>query len=321
MAGLLVIAEARRGALRDVTFELIAAALALKDGAGGSVAVAIVDADASSHAPALAASGVDEVLSVTSPVAQFEAHVAGRALQELIERERPRLVLAAHSIDALGYAPAVAAVMGLGFATDVTGVCWEEGPVAARGAYGGKLVDELGFPGKQCTLLLLRAGTFAPVASGAGQAPVREVEIDLSDAAHSEHVGYIDVPAGDVDITKADFLLSVGRAIEERDDIARFEELADRFGATLSVSRPLVDAGWMPSDRQVGQSGKTVKPRVYLAMGISGAVQHLAGMRTADTIIAVNTDPEAPIFGVAHYGAVIDMFELADELERELGDA
>ena len=319
MAGVLVIAEARRGALRDVTFELIGAAVALKDAVGGPVAVAIIDADAGSHTGPLAAVGVDEVLVVTSPVAHFEPHVTGRALRELIDREQPQLVLAAHSIDALGYAPAVAAEMGLGFATDVTGVSWHAGPVATRGAYAGKLVDELDFPGKQCTLLLLRAGTLAPVASGTGHGPAREVAIDLSDAARSEHVGYLEAPAGDVDITKADFLLAVGRGVEEKDNVARFEELADRFGATLSVSRPLVDAGWMPSDRQVGQSGKTVKPRVYLAMGISGAVQHLAGMRTADTIIAVNTDPEAPIFGVAHYGAVIDMFELADELERELG--
>ena len=130
-----------------------------------------------------------------------------------------------------------------------------------------------------------------------------------------------EVPAGDVDITKADFLLSIGRGIEGKDNIERFEELAARLGATLSVSRPIVDAGWMPASRQVGQSGKTVKPRIYLALGISGAVQHLAGMRTAETIIAVNTDPEAPIFGVAHYGAVADMFELADALERRSGSA
>jgi electron transfer flavoprotein alpha subunit len=141
----------------------------------------------------------------------------------------------------------------------------------------------------------------------------------LSAAARSEHLGYREVEAGDVDITKADFLLSIGRGVEEQDNIERFEELADKLGATLSVSRPLVDAGWMPGARQVGQSGKTVKPRVYLALGISGAVQHLAGMRTAETIIAVNTDPEAPIFSVAHYGAVVDMFELADELEQALG--
>ncbi|MGH2859001.1 MAG: electron transfer flavoprotein subunit alpha/FixB family protein, partial [Solirubrobacteraceae bacterium] len=135
--------------------------------------------------------------------------------------------------------------------------------------------------------------------------------------ARTEHLGYTEAAAGDVDITKAEFLLSIGRGVEDKDNIPRFEELAEKLGATLSSSRPLVDAGWIPSVRQVGQSGKTVKPRVYLALGISGAVQHLAGMRGADTIIAVNTDPEAPIFSVAHYGAVTDMFELADELEAQ----
>ena len=140
-----------------------------------------------------------------------------------------------------------------------------------------------------------------------------------TDAARTEHLGFRDAEVSDVDITKAPFLLAIGRGVEDGENVARFEELADRLGATLSVSRPLVDAGWVPSARQVGQSGRTVKPRVYLALGISGAIQHLAGMRSSETIIAVNTDPEAPIFGVAHYGAVADMFELADELERAAG--
>jgi electron transfer flavoprotein alpha subunit len=145
------------------------------------------------------------------------------------------------------------------------------------------------------------------------------VELALDGVAATEHLEFREAESSDVDITKAPFLMSIGRGVEDQDNIPRFEELAERLGATLSVSRPLVDAGWMPSARQVGQSGKTVKPRLYLAMGISGAVQHLAGMRTAETIIAVNTDPEAPIFGVAHYGAVTDMFELADELEQQFG--
>jgi electron transfer flavoprotein alpha subunit len=319
MAGILVLAEARRGELREVSFELIGAALELKRHAGDRVVVALLDAGAAAHAACLAGEGVDEVLTVTSPVAQFEAHVAARALEALIEQERPELVIAAHSIDALGFVPAVAATQGLGFASDVTALGWDGGPVATRGAYGDKLVAEYDFPGKRCTVLLLRAGTFAPVAAGSGSAPTRTVELELSDVARTEHLGYQEVEEGDVDITKADFLLSIGRGVEEQDNIARFEALAERLGATLSVSRPLVDAGWMPGARQVGQSGKTVKPRVYLALGISGAVQHLAGMRTAETIIAVNTDPEAPIFSVAHYGAVVDMFELADELEQALG--
>jgi electron transfer flavoprotein alpha subunit len=319
MAGILVIAEARQGELREASFELIGAALALQSQSDGPVRVAIVDADAAKHAVALGSEGVDEVLAVQSPLPSFEAHVAQRAFEALIEQERPELVIAAHSIDALGFAPALAAAGGYGFASDVVALGWDDGPLATRGAYGDKLLAEYDFSGKEVTVLLLRVGLVSPAAPGSGGVPVREVEIDgLADAARTEHLDYREVQEADVDITKAEFLLSIGRGVEDKDHIERFEELAEKLGATLSVSRPLVDAGWMPSARQVGQSGKTVKPRVYLAMGISGAVQHLAGMRGAETIIAVNTDPEAPIFSVAHYGAVKDMFELADELEQAL---
>jgi electron transfer flavoprotein alpha subunit len=319
MAGVLVVAEARRGELREVSLELITAAQQVKDAAGGLLAVALIDADAPAHAAVLAADGVDEVLTVSSPAPHFEAHIAARALSALIEAERPALVLLGHTIDSMGFAPAVAARGRLGFASDVVALDWDDGPIVRRGAYGEKLLDELEFPGKACTLLMLRPGAFTPATQGNGAgAPVRAVEFSgLLDDARSEHLGFREVQAGDVDITKADFLLSIGRGIADRDNIPRFEELAARLGATLSVSRPIVDAGWMPSARQVGQSGKTVKPRLYLAFGISGAVQHLAGMRAAETIIAVNTDPEAPIFGVAHYGAVADMFELADVLEAK----
>jgi len=319
MAGILAIAEARQGALREVSFELIGAALALKSDSGGPVKVAIVDADAAEHATALGADGVDEVLAVRSPLRDFEAHVEQRALEAVIEQERPELVIAAHSIDALGFAPALAAAGGFGFASDVVTLRWDDGPVATRGAYADKLLAECDFPGKKTTVVLLRVGLVAPAPAGSGGVTVRQVEVEgLADAARTEHLDYREVQETDVDITKADFLLSIGRGVEDKDNLERFEELAEKLGATLSVSRPLVDAGWMPSARQVGQSGKTVKPRVYLAMGISGAVQHLAGMRGAETIIAVNTDPEAPIFSVAHYGAVKDMFELADELEQAL---
>ena len=320
MSGVLVIAEARRGELRDVSLELIAAALSVKADAGGRVAVAVLDHQPDRFADRLAVDGVDELLLVPTPTEHFEAHVAGRALADLIAAESPSLVLLGFTIDSLGFAPAVAATGGLGFASDVTALRWDGGPVAARGAYGDKLVAELEFPGKQTTVLLLRGGTFEPAAGERSASPAtRTVELALDGIAKTEHLGFEEAAAGDVDITKAAFLLSIGRGIEDQDNIPRFEQLADKLGATLSSSRPLVDAGWMPSARQVGQSGKTVKPRVYLALGISGAVQHLAGMRTAETIIAVNTDPEAPIFGVATYGAVVDMFELADELEQQFG--
>lgn len=316
MSRILVVTETRRGEIREISYELIAAGAEIKEKAGATLAVAVVDAEPDRFTGALAADGVDEVLAVTSPAPHFEAHVASRALEALIEREQPDVVLLGHSIDSLGFGPAVAALAGLGFASDVTAVDWNDGPVARRGAYGDKLVAELEFPGKDCTLLMLRAGSFEP-AGGDGSAPVTAVEVEFDDEAlPSEHVEFREAAAGDVDITAADFLLSIGRGVEDKDNIEQFEELAETMGATLSVSRPLVDAGWMPNARQVGQSGKTVKPEVYLAFGISGAVQHQAGMKGAGTIIAVNSDPEAPIFNIAHYGAVADMFEVAEELEK-----
>lgn len=316
MSGILVLAESRRGELREASLELVGAALALKDEAGGPVAVAIIGAGATEHVASLGAAGVDEVLTVAAPTEDFEAHVHADALAALIEQESPAVVLLGHTIDSLGFGPAVAATLGLGFASDVTALGWEDGPVATRGAYGGKLEVELDFPGKETTLLMLRAGAFE-AAETSGDASARSVDAPVE--ARTEQLGFREADAGDVDITKADFLLSVGRGIEDKDALPQFEELAETMGATLSVSRPLVDAGWAPNARQVGQSGKTVKPKVYLALGISGAVQHLAGMQTADTIIAVNTDPEAPIFRVAHYGAVADLFDVADELADQFG--
>ena len=178
-----------------------------------------------------------------------------------------------------------------------------------------KVNAEVEFPGHDRVLLMIRPTAWPP-AEGAGGAVEAELEASIS-GSRARHVDFQEVAAsGDVDITAADFLLSVGRGVGEKENLGQFEGLAEKMGATLSVSRPLVDQGWMPNSRQVGQSGKTVKPKVYLALGISGAVQHLAGMKTSGTIIAVNTDPEAAIFNVAHYGAVADLFEIAEELDK-----
>jgi electron transfer flavoprotein alpha subunit len=317
MSGVIVVAETRRGELRPVTLELIGAARALSEQGAGPVAVALIGADAEAHARQVALVGVQDVLLVPTPAPQFEAHVTQAALEALVQRRSPSVVLAGHTIDSLGFAPALAARAGLGFASNVTGASFsEQGARAERGAYGEKLVAELDFPGKGTVVLLLRPGAFAP-AEGTGEANVERVELDLASNARTEHVELRDPPAGDIDITKADFLLSIGRGVEDEDQVAELERLAEAMGATLSASRPLVDAGWIAAARQVGQSGRTVAPKVYLALGISGAVQHLSGMSKAQTIIAVNSDPEAPIFGVAQYGAVADMFEIAAELERQ----
>jgi electron transfer flavoprotein alpha subunit len=317
MTTILTVVEARRGRLTDVSHELLSAGASLAAAASGRHLAAVVAADAEVLADHVGRAGVDEILTLTTPNATFDAQIHEQAVEALIEAELPAVVVLGHTIDSLGFAPAVAARGGLGFASDVIEVRWEDGPIAVRGAYGGKLTAELDFPGKRHTVLLLRPGAFAP-ATEATAPPRRAFEVAYGEPA-TEHRGFHEAEGGDLDIAESDFLLSIGRGIGEEDQIPRFEALAEQMGATLSVSRPIVDAGWLTSARQVGQSGKTVKPKVYLALGISGAVQHVAGIRGAETIIAVNNDPEAPIFRVAHYGAVEDLFEVADALERQFG--
>jgi len=309
MNGTLIVAEHLRGELRDVTRELVTAAQQLR----GPVTVAAITPDPSQLDVSF--QGVDEILHVRVPQGEFENDVYQGVLEALIEERQPRAVLLGFTVNSMGYGPAVAVKLALGFASDVHGLALEdEAVVATRSFYGGKVDAELEFPAERPVLLLVRPTAFAPAAGG-GNAPATEFVVELP-PSRARHLDFEEAAVGDVDITTADFLLSIGRGIGDKEAIPQFERLADKLGAVLSVSRPLVDAGWMPNARQVGQSGKTVKPKVYLALGISGAVQHLAGMKASGTIIAVNTDPEAAIFKVAHFGAVADLFEVAEELEK-----
>lgn len=311
MSGTLVIAEHLRGELRDVTLELVAAATET----GGPVSVAVIARDPSAFTDALAVAGVDEIVTVRVEAEEFENDVYQQILEALIEDRRPSFVLLGFTVNGMGYGPAVAAKLGLGFASDVFRLLREGDTLVARRAfYGAKVHAEVDFPGKERVLLMLRPGAWPP-ADGRGNPAVVDVSVAVA-TSRARHREFVDPPAGDVDITAADFLLSIGRGIGTKEAIPRFEDLAEKMGATLSVSRPLVDAGWMTNARQVGQSGKTVRPKVYLALGISGAVQHLAGIKGDGTIIAVNTDPEAAIFGVARYGAVVDLFDIAEALDE-----
>jgi electron transfer flavoprotein alpha subunit len=337
MSGVLVCVETHsQSGRRAIDAELIAAGRALAEQGAGPLSVALIGAGAKAHAEQLDLDGVAQLLLVPTPLDQFEAHIAQAALQGLIEQLRPAVVLAGHTVDSLSFAPALAGRGGYGFASDVLAASWQEdGLHAERGAFAERLIAELDFPGKQTVVLLLRQGAFAEQENGAvsvgasgvsalvdengsGHAVARIAQIELDHAARSERVELRDAPAGDVDITEADFLLAVGRGAGTAESVARIERLAERLGATLAVSGPLVEAGLAARTRKVGQSGKTVAPRVYLALGISGAAQHLGGMSRSRTIIAVNSDPGARIFDVAHYGAVADLFKVADALERRL---
>jgi len=303
----LVVAEHLQGRVRDVTRELVTAAGTL----GGPVVLAVIAKDPA----ALDASfeGVDEVVRVTVEQEEFEGDVTLAAVAALIAERSPRATLLGFTVNSMGYGPALALRLGQGFASDVHALALEgDTLVATRSFYGGKGNAELAFDGP--AVLLLRPTTW-PAAEDGGSPAVTDVNAPPV-ASRARHVEFQEVAQADVDITTADFLLSIGRGVGEQENIEQFERLAAKMGAVLSVSRPLVDAGWMSNARQVGQSGKTVKPKVYLAFGISGAVQHLAGMKASGTIVAVNTDPEAAIFGVAHYGAVADLFDVAEELDK-----
>jgi electron transfer flavoprotein alpha subunit len=297
MAGTLVVAEHFRGVLKDVTAELVTAAGEL----GGPVAVAVIGPDL-----AVDLAGVDGVIHVPGPQS-FDADSWQAAVGALIDQGSPDHVICAHSVDGMAWAAGLAASRGLGFASDVVAV--RDGGVR-RELYQGKVVADLAFDGP--AILTIRPTSFAAAADG-GSPPRSTAEVSLP-SPRIRHRGYVEQPPSDVDITVADVLVSIGRGVGDRENIEMFEQLAAKLGATLSSSRPLVDAGWMDHARQVGQSGTTVKPSVYLAFGISGAVQHLAGMKGARTIIAVNTDSEAPIFSVAHYGAVADCLDVAEAL-------
>lgn len=317
MSGVLVVAEVRRGELREVSLELLTLGAELSHAGAGPLRALVVSDQPAGPAEALNVPGVEEVLTITSPLPEFEAHLQARAVSEAIGALAPAVVLAGHTVDSMGFAAAVAAELELGFVTDVTSVSLVDGrPRAQRGSYGGRFVATVEFPGRETVLTLVRPGSYEP-ASGTGTGTVRDAGIAVDGSmAKTEHIGFVDVDAGDVDITQADFLLAIGRGVDDESDVETMMELADSIGATLVASRPLVDAGWLPASRQVGQSGRTVKPKVYLALGISGAVQHLMGMSKSETIIAVNTNPAAPIFSVADYGAVADLNDVSDALRE-----
>lgn len=319
MPGILIIAEHLDGAVRDITKEMIGAAVSVKESFGGPVIVALVSSNTGALSEAVNLQGVDEIAAVGATDDHFDPHVYEEAAIKLGERYKPGLILCAHSVNGMSCASAVAARLGAGFASDVLGLKIENGSlVATRGAYGNKVNLEVGFPNREIVVLALRGATF-PAPLAAGGAVVTEVQIDLSAAeARMRHVGYVEPPPSGIDIAKSEFILSVGRGIQEKDNLPRFEKLAEKLGFTFGCSRPIVDAGWLPKPHQVGQSGKVASScKLYIALGISGAVQHLYGMKHVDTIIAVNTDPEAPIFNVATYGVCMDLFELTNELERQ----
>jgi electron transfer flavoprotein alpha subunit len=310
MTEVLVVASHYRGAIRPATLESVTAGAS-----HGRVTVAVLAADPSSYVDQLLLEGVAEVVGVPTPSDDFDSDVYRAALGEIAAEKDPDLVLDGFTVDAMGYAPALAIASERPLVTDVQRV--DVGPDGAltawRTFYNGKVEAEI--EASRGAVVLLRPGVHSPAVPGSAPTYTqRDITLPVS---RIRHQSYVEPDLGDdLDITKEPFLLAIGRGVGSAENIELFKELADKLGATLVASRPLVDAGWIPSSRQVGQSGRTVKPDLYLAFGVSGAIQHLAGMKESETIVAVNTDPEAAIFNVAHYGAVADIFDVAEELAK-----
>ena len=312
MTDVLAVAEHRRGELREVSHEVVTAGAEL---GADELHLAVIGGDVERFAAELDRGAVDSIHTVAEGE-EFNHGVYVQALEQLAEAVDPTYVVTPNSVNGLDYAPAVAESLDMSLVTDAIGVDTGGGLTVTREFYGGKTEGEVDVFDDRAVVTIREGEWDAP--AGAAGASIQAFDADIDEAALGTTVnGFEEAGSGDVDITEADVLVSVGRGIDEEDNIPLIEELADAMGATLSSSRPIVDNGWLPQDRQVGQSGKKVTPDVYIAIGISGAVQHVAGMKGADTIIAVNTDSSAPIFDIADYGIVDDLFEVVPALTEQ----
>lgn len=313
ISDVLVVAEHRDGAIRDVTFETIAAATALS---GDAVDVALIASDPAELVDDLELDAVGTIHAVTYD-APFNHDVYVQVGTQLADQLGSDLLLAGNTVNGLDYVPALASSLGWPLVTDVVAIEQQDELLLTRERYGSKMESTVAVADPPA-VVSLRPGEWDP-ATAAGSPVIEEPDIDIDDGVLTSQVtGFEAVAEGDVDIADADVLVSVGRGIDEEDNLELIEALADAMGATISASRPIVDAGWLPKGRQVGQSGKTVTPDVYLAIGISGAVQHVAGMSGADTIVAINNDPNAPIFDIADIGIVDDLFDVVPALIEAL---
>ncbi len=313
----LAVTEHRRGDLRDVSFELVTAGRELADATDGELHLVVIGGDAEGFADELNRDGVD-VIHTINEGEEFNHDIYAQSIEALYGELEPDVLLMPNSVNGLDYAPAVANGLSLPLVTDAIAIEQNGILEVTREMYGSKVETVVEVDAEQVAVTI-RPGEWSPTEDG-GDADIREFEVDIDDSTLGSTVtGFEEVGGGDVDITEAEVLVSVGRGIEEEENIALVQELADTLGATLSSSRPIVDNDWLPKNRQVGQSGKVVTPEVYIAIGISGAVQHVAGMKGAETIVAINTDPSAPIYDLADYGIVDDLFDVVPALIEEFG--
>ncbi len=315
----LVIAEQREGKLNRATWEAIAAA----QQSASPIVIAVIGAGVDGVAAEVAAAQCERVLVVDDPALEHytaDGHVV--ALAALLKQVQAGLVLMPHTYQTRDFAPALAARLNTSLITDVTAVKTDgDRRVYVRPMFQGKLSADVAASGPGPHLITIQIGAFRgdSAARGASAAPVEKaaVTIDASAIRQKPEAPFKEAKQA-VDLSQAERIVAVGRGIKGQENLKLAEQLAQALGAEVAASRPICDAGWLPMDRQIGSSGQTVAPKLYVALGISGAIQHLVGMKGSRTIVAINKDADAPIFEVADYGIVGDLFEVVPAIIAEL---
>ena len=322
---ILVIAEKGAGKLNRASLETIAAAqqLLAANEASGPITVGIAGHELASVAAELAAADVKSVVTADADaLGTYTPDAFVQAVRQIIEQSNPQYVFFPHTYQTRDYVPTLAALLDRALVTDVIAIRQVNGaPAFARPMFQGKLTADVAPQGEAPHFITIQIGAFRAdqMRRGAGAAPVSpaHVTIDTGAIRQQPEPAFQEAKAA-VDLSQAERIVAVGRGIKTAENLPVAEKLAKAFGAELAASRPICDNGWLPMERQIGSSGQTVAPKLYVALGISGAIQHLVGMKGARTIVAINKDAEAPIFEVADYGIQGDIFEVAPALVAEL---
>ena len=320
---ILVITEQREGKLNRVSWETITAAQELAAKTGWPVEAAVVGSGVSALANEVAAKKLARVYDLNSPsfvTYTPDAFVAG--LKQFISSKKPKLVLLPHTYQVRDFVPKLATALGRTVISDCIGFKHDAGKlVFTRQMFQGKFAADVSFTSDAPWFVTFQNGAFRgdKAENGTSAAPVETVNLDIAaDTIRTKPQEIFKEAKQAVDLTQAEIIVSVGRGIKEQKNIELAKQLADALGGELAASRPICDAGWLPMDRQIGSSGQTVAPKLYLALGISGAIQHIVGMKGARSIIALNKDSEAPIFEIADYAVVGNMFDIIPALIEEV---
>jgi len=323
MAKILVLAEHRQGQIRDITFEMLTKAKELTEKTGAELTAVILGKDVKEHAKTLAEYAKNVLLVEDAKLENFNSEAYQKVLSNLVKEHKPLLTMMGHTSYGIELGPRLAATLNLPLAPDCIDLTYENGTlIVTRQMFGGKVNVKATASKSESYLVTIRQAAFTaqkPATPIGGQ--IIEVPSTLTEEITIKRfIQYVLPPPGGVDITAAEKLVGVGRGIKDVANMPIMEELAKTLGAVLACSRPIVDKGWLPTDRQVGSSGKTVKPKLYIAVGISGAFQHVLGMKSSDLIIAVNKDPKAPIFSFADFGIVEDLFKIVPPLKNKINE-